>query len=976
MKKVSLLLMVLMLIFLFSAPSSAAYFDFNSVEVIIHDDVADQEARDELMSRQDPEGFKPFANAPTYPFGGTQTLNAAAWPVSMRKAMDGPNGMPQDVKDWFKTPAFDYSPGKHALSEDIPGNVGYFTSQQEMIDWFEALPKTRMKYQLITGFPYFTGNGYSDYALARTFELIFSVFSIPSVFTPEEVKALGKPVVWLHASIHGRETSPGEALLQLAKEFAVGQHDDILSKVTVIIVPRFNVDGAWNAQRTTTGAAPVGHAGQGSSGVDMNRDFVAFETPIVRAIRQLQIAYDPIVSFCGHEQGYTFDSEQYENATGGFTGNGHYRGYDAVLNTSMTYNLNVDRRVRDLGFYLYEPATKKVLEEKKVGWNRYVGGSITAGMGHGTFATTYLSADVVSTDGVTGPLTGRLSHTTGQTDFSLVPEEGIGINGTALGNQSLVFVHEASAVGGNNTTVRLAYLRRVYAHYLGALEICRTAAENLGQIMPAINAARATEIARTEPLSFWGRAPLPEPVKKNVFEYKSWKKEDTAEVVDAIGPGTRDMYWIYAHFAERDKDAQVTRPVAYIISSDNYEAAIRLFYSGVKLERLTSSQPLQVEAYTVTSTGANNLSPSGSTSQVSQAIRSVSKTTKVITFPKDSFVVRMDQLGASLAGLALEPMAIRNFGNMYLSRSPSTVIPTWYRDTFLPVSTDKEFPCYRWTPTPTATISTYSASMNLPLMLTMVEKVHALTQEEIAEIKADLGLADDPEYISKFQLPVLSTDVSYKNMANVDLNEAFMLPDGTVVKIDPDNVLDGSIVKIVAPKGLNGNVIFAGKKGGGYSKIYEKELDPVSPEDVLADGKAPEGAQIVSKKLVWTTPFENKGVILANDMLSGYKIAYVEPAEAGAGFRLEFETDMVVAYFDSLTLVDGTARIYLVKDGGDPAAGYDALIIVDFKGKKVTSGGGDDEYHDICDKFGCNAVSAIFVLFALLPITAIVRRKK
>ncbi|MCL1875765.1 MAG: hypothetical protein FWF87_05850 [Synergistaceae bacterium] len=973
MKKVSQLLLVLVLIFLFSAPSSAVYFDFSKVEVTIHDDVEALEAAEELLSRQDAGGFKPFANAPTIPFGGNQTLSATAWPVSMRKAMDGPNGIPQDVKDWFKTPAFDYT--KHSLSEDIPGNIGYFSSQQDMIDWFEALPKTRMKYQLITGFPYFTGNGYNDYALARTFELILSVFSIPSVFTPEEVKDLGKPVVWLHGQIHGRETSPGEALLQVAKEFADGKHDDILSKVTVVLVPRFNVDGAWNAQRTTTGAAPYGHAGQGSAGVDMNRDFVAFETPIVRAIRQLQIAYDPIVSFCGHEQGYTFDSEQYENASGGFTGNSHYRGYDAVLNTSMTYNLNVDRRVRDLGFYLYEPATKAILEEKKVGWNRYVGGSISAGMGHGTFATTYISADVVSTDGVSGPLSGRLSHTTGQTDFSLVPEEGIGINGTALGNQSLVFVHEASAVGGNNTCIRLAYLRRVYAHYLGALEICRTAANNLGQIMPAIDAARATEIARTEPLSFWGRAPLPEPVKKNVFEYKSWKKEDTAEVVDAIGPGTRDIMWIYAHFAERDSIAQVTRPIAYIIPKDNYEAAIRLFYSGVKLERLTSDQTVQVEAYTVASTGSNNLSPSGSTSQVSQAIRSVTKVAKAVTFPKDSFVVRMDQLGASLAGLAIEPMAIRNFGNMYLSRSPSTVVPAWYRDTFFPVSTDQEYPSYRYVNAASNSISTYDARMNLPLMLTMVEKVHALTQEEIAEIKADLGLADDPDYVSKFQLPVLSTDV-YKNKANVDINEAFMLPDGTVVDIEPENILDDNIVKIVAPKGLNGNVIFAGKKGGGYSKIYEKDLDPVSPEDVLKDGKAPDGAQIVGKKLVWLTPFENEGVILANSMLDGYKIAHVDPAAAGAGYTLEFEGDKVVAYFDSLTVVDGTARIFLVKDGGDPAAGYDALIIVEFKGFKTKTGGGGGGHHHFDECEGCNAFSPLFILIALAPFTAIARKKK
>gem|GEM_PF-1927731 len=938
MSKISKLLFVLAIIFMFSTPSSA--YVWNPNDWIIHDDVAAEEAAEELLSRQETikgeDGvFRPFANMPTYPFGGTQNISATAWPVSMRKAMEGPNGMPQDVKDWFKTPAFDYGPGKHSVSEDIPGNVGYFTSQQEMIDWFEALPKDRMKFQLITGFPYFTGNGPNDYALARTFELIFSVFSKPSVFTPEEVKALGKPVVWLHAQIHGRESSPGEALLQLAKEFAEGKHDSILDKVTVIIVPRFNVDGAWNAQRTTTGAAPIGHAGLGSAGIDMNRDFVAFETPLVRAVRQLQIAYDPIVSYCGHEQGYTVDTEYVQTETGVVT-NGFTRGYDVVLATSMTYNLNVDKRVRDLGYYLYEPATKKVLEDSKVGWNRYVGGSVSAAMGHGTFPATTISLDVVSRDGIAGPLPGRIQFTTAQTDFALVPEEGIGINGTALGNQSLVFVYEASAVGGNNTTIRLAYLRRVYAQYLGALEICRTAANNVDRIMTEINAARTTEISRTQPLSFWGIAPAPQDYTKNVFEYKSWKKEDTSEVVDAIGAGTRPIKWILAHFADRDPNASVMRPIAYIIPKDHYEAAMRLFYSGVKLERLTSDQTVEVEAYTVRTTGNNNLSPSGSTSQVGSAIRSVTKATITKTFPKDSFVVRMNQLGASLAGLALEPMAIRNFGNMYLSRAQgasgnAAQIPAWYRDTFLPVSIDAEYPSYRYVNSASNPISTYSANMNLPVMLTMVEKVHAFTQEEVADIKEELGLEFDPDYLSKFQLPVLSTD-AYKNMANVLLNEAFVLPGGEIVKIDPEYVLDGNIVKIVAPKGLDGNTIFAEKKDGSFGEIFQKELDPVKPEDVLVGGKAPDGAQIQANKLVWTTPFKTKGVILSNSMLDGYRIAGFEPVAPGVGYTIEINGDEVIARFTRIALVDGTAKIYLVEEG---SAGVDQILIVEFKGSRA-----------------------------------------
>jgi hypothetical protein len=483
-------------------------------------------------------------------------------------------------------------------------------------------------------------------------------------------------------------------------------------------------------------------------------------------------------------------------------------------------------------------------------------------------------------------------------------------------------------------------------------------------IMPAINAARATEVARHEPLSFWGRAPLPEDYIKNVFEYKSWKKEDTAEVVNAISAGTRPIKWILAHFATRDPNASVTRPIAYIIPKDNYEAAIRLFYSGVKLERLTSDQTFEVEAYTVLSTGSNNLSPSGSTSQVSSAIRSVSKALVTKTFPKDSFVVRMNQLGASLAGLALEPMAIRNFGNMYLSRSPSAVIPTWYRDTFFPVSVDVEYPCYRYVNSVNNAITTYSANMNVPTMLTMVEKVHAFTQEEIKEIKDKLGLEFDPDYVSKFELPVLSTD-NYKNMANVLLDEAFVLPNGEIVNILPKHILDGNIVKIIAPKGLGGKTIFAEKDDGSFEPIFQEELEPVKPENVLIGGKAPNGAQIQANKLVWINPFKTKGVILSNSMLDGYKISgyrLPEPNEGSLGYSLEIVGDELIAHFKKISMTHGQVEVFLVEEG---SAGVDQILIVEFRG-----------YYSLLDddNVGCNAVHPLLILFALFPL--IVTRKK
>lgn len=830
MRKFDLLSFVFVVFFtavavLFPAQSTAYdYLDIDpsTLTWIIHDDeLAEEDAarvKAQRNARRAEIGI--LSQAPAHEFGIINPNRGNEWLPSIYKGAR--RLMNADyVETWFRTPAFDFTGGRYTREMSTTGGiVGYMVSNAEIEAWFEDLqnlPDSRMQFRTISGFPYFVGDGgyhedgTPNYKLYRTFSLLVSVFSIPSVFTPEEVRALGKPVVWLHGSIHGGEVSSTEGLLQLAKEFASGKHDDILEKVTVVIVPRFNVDGAFNVQRTTTSLAPVGHAGQSVVGVDMNRDFIAFETPLVRAMRQLIIAYDPVVTICGHEFGYTFDQEFMD---GRDTPTGFRRGYQTALTTTMTLNLNVDRRVRNLGQHIIEPAIKRLLRERGLGWCWFPGSTAAAAVPTGTtpWPATQLRdgefGQVISADGVTGPVPGHVQFATFASDFALVPEEGIGINGIALGNQSIVLVTEAASVGG-----RLDFLRRSYAHYLANLAAAQSAADNIDTIMRAVNAARATEIARTEPLSFWGTWPRVRRDVRNVLEYADWRKENTPDVVNAVRFGTRPIMSVRARESQRDPIAQVTRPVAYIIPAEHYEAAIRLFYTGAQLERLVADTTLEVEVYTVLATGAANVSPHGATAQAFAAIREVSKTTRYVTFPRDSFVVRMDQLGASLVGLALEPMAIRNYGNFFLSRTRglpanpaatdaqrtnSMRIPEWYRYTFLPVAVGQEFPAFRLM-NPVLP-ETYPANMNVPFMLTSVAKVHSPTQDDVEKIRASLRLENAPEFISYLELPVLPGH---------SVNEAFLLPDGTRVDFGDFTSDSTRRVLIVAPEGLTGNIYFA-----------------------------------------------------------------------------------------------------------------------------------------------------------------------
>ena len=424
-------------------------FDWKTTEWIIHDEEnaakaealrVEQEIENERVNAQAPVrmmAVSAFSAAdavvdppsmtwnPARPFGGANGTTGNQFLPAMRKGTE--RNMPQDAWDRFKTPSFwygavgsgynpsyidaggNYVKGTHDPLTDEPGSnvYGYFTSNLEIEMWFKELSERadlqgtnkRMQYKLVSGVPHYTGSA-TNYALTRTFNMVVAVFSKPSVFTPEEVKALGKPTVLLHASIHGNENCPSEAMLQVAKELAEGKFDDVLDKITVVMVPRYNPTGAWQNNRGSYSVAPIGHGGQSAGGFDMNRDSLGFESMEVRVVRYVANQYNPIAGIDGHEQGGAFEgNEQFRTASGSYSSNGHYRSIDAGISISTSNNININRDVRALGRYLYEPAMKKWLDDVGIGGNWYRSGT-TAPVVMPTSTTGYLELDVVSSDSV------------------------------------------------------------------------------------------------------------------------------------------------------------------------------------------------------------------------------------------------------------------------------------------------------------------------------------------------------------------------------------------------------------------------------------------------------------------------------------------------------------------------------------------------------------------------------------------------
>ena len=92
---------------------------------------------------------------------------------------------------------------------------------------------------------------------------------------PLAIARLDRPVIWLIGQQHGNEPAGGEAMLALAAALSSGELASLLDRLSVVIVPRGNADGAAADRRVL------------ASGVDLNRDHLLLSQPETRALHQV-----------------------------------------------------------------------------------------------------------------------------------------------------------------------------------------------------------------------------------------------------------------------------------------------------------------------------------------------------------------------------------------------------------------------------------------------------------------------------------------------------------------------------------------------------------------------------------------------------------------------------------------------------------------------------------------------------------------
>jgi len=344
----------------------------------------------------------------------------AAWPLwaqfNPERAYRQSDAVRQHYPDpavRFDTPAF--APGKTD-----------FTSHAEMMDFIYALQKSSSNVHVrIVG------------ASQEGRAIPMLILSNSGLSSPADLIRLNRPIVFLQGLQHGNEPAGGEVMLALAKDLANGPLKPLLDRITVIIMPRCNPDGAYYFTRTP------------ARGIDVNRDHIKMDLPETVALHKAINEFQPEV---------VVDAHEFSVATRWLEKFNKILAYDLTL--LYATNPNVPVALTALAENLYR--RNIVREVERAGYTHYW-----------YFTTSYDSADKKVSMGGTSPDIGR--------------------NTSALQN-AISFLIETRGVGIG----REGYARRVHTHHVAIASLLNITADNAPQVMNAVRGARSAVAQRGE----------------------------------------------------------------------------------------------------------------------------------------------------------------------------------------------------------------------------------------------------------------------------------------------------------------------------------------------------------------------------------------------------------------------------------------------------------------------------------------------
>lgn len=670
-----------------------------------------------------------LADPPEIPWGGVN-----------RADLDYPEYLRSYHDKKFEAAKFDFSflpRVTNGKSSSVLGEKAYQATQDELIGYIASLSPKNLRWKIIGEFPsYGKAEGVASVS-DGSFKLPLLVFSDPPVFSPNEVKALKKPVIWLQGQIHGGESSGGDAMQVLAKRLAEGDLNYLLEKISVVIVPRYNVDGAWRNQRGT-------NSYRYRINIDQNRDNQGFESAITRTMHRLVNEYEPFFFGDAHEMGFTTGTGYVKGESTRLTID--WSGYDIATLIAPIYNHpeKLKKYITDV----FEPAYHKNVEDRGLNWAWYTQTSTTPPgetPGRVVGLRGYVSADVRAKSGdeivcVTAADGGE-KYVPLQT-FDGAIDTGITDPSFGLKGACSILTESTTPAIGVNLGLRVA------GHVLVYESVLKTAYERADEFYDTVLQARADMAGCGKKVADDNRLVLTihypeESVKHNIPVLTAI--QDAATMSWSVKPGVFESKMFLSR--NGTPNISVVQPRAYVIKANDATIA-RLAHSGVVFERLNKESEIEVEAYTVDAASAKvgdtNLVPSGMSGwSDAKVITAVSTTKKKVKFPKDTYVMYMDQVRATHAAYALEPLSLRNYGNYYLCMK--TDMPKIGGDPvsegFFKADVGDEYPVYRYMGT--EKLDSYSiGQLTAPLATenSMVEWVLPYSAAERDEIAAELGM--------------------------------------------------------------------------------------------------------------------------------------------------------------------------------------------------------------------------------------------
>jgi hypothetical protein len=174
------------------------------------------------------------------------------------------------------------TPGERLRTQWEETNAASFSSDQNEYAYTAALDAASDRVRVVE---------IGRTVLGRPINMLIIGYPAPK---PTAAAVSGNPAVLLNCNVHGNEPSSREGCLILARELAFADDPrtlDLLSNMTVLIVPAINGDGrAANTRGNSTGQ-------------DLNRDHSLLRQPETFALAAMVRDYTPEVAYDGHEFG-------------------------------------------------------------------------------------------------------------------------------------------------------------------------------------------------------------------------------------------------------------------------------------------------------------------------------------------------------------------------------------------------------------------------------------------------------------------------------------------------------------------------------------------------------------------------------------------------------------------------------------------------------------------------------------------------